>query len=69
MTAAAGLPYTRLDHPDDLAGALTGTGLRVVEARTAREAGKALRARLRETCGAAAASATATEPVAGPGPQ
>ncbi len=69
LAAAAGLPYIRLEHPDDLAGALTGTGLRVVEARTTREAGTALRARLRETCGAAAASATATEPVAGTGPQ
>ena len=69
LAAAAGLPYTRLEHPDDLAGALTGTGLRVVEARTTREGGTALRARLRETCGGAAASATATEPVAGTGPQ
>ncbi len=69
LAAAAGLPYTRLEHPDDLAAALTGTGLRVVEARTTREAGTALRATLRETCGAAAASATATEPVAGTGPQ
>ena len=69
LAAAAGLPYTRLEHPDDLAKALTGTGLRVVEARTTREGGTALRARLRETCGGAAASATATEPVAGTGPQ
>ena len=56
LAAAAGLPYTRLEHPKDLAGAISGTGLRVVEARTTRDAGTALRARLRETCAAAAAS-------------
>ena len=68
LAAAAGLPHTRLEHPKDLAGAISGTGLRVVEARTTRDAGMALRARLRETCGAAAASARATEPVPETGP-
>ena len=68
LAAAAGLPHTRLEHPKDLAGAISGTGLRVVEARTTRDAGMALRARLRETCAAAAASALATEPVPETGP-
>jgi len=68
LAAAAGLPYTRLEHPKDLAGAISGTGLRVVEARTTRAAGTALRARLRETCGAAAASARTTEPLRRTGP-
>ena len=56
LAGAAGLPYTRLEEWDDLPGALAGHGLRVVEARTTREAGTALRARLQEACRAAASS-------------
>jgi 2-succinyl-5-enolpyruvyl-6-hydroxy-3-cyclohexene-1-carboxylate synthase len=56
LAAAAGLPYTRLEDWDDLPGALAGHGLRIVEARTTREAGAALRARLQEACRAAASS-------------
>jgi 2-succinyl-5-enolpyruvyl-6-hydroxy-3-cyclohexene-1-carboxylate synthase len=48
LAAAFGLPYQRLERPGDLAKALAGTGLRVVEAQTGRAAGAALRARLRE---------------------
>jgi 2-succinyl-5-enolpyruvyl-6-hydroxy-3-cyclohexene-1-carboxylate synthase len=47
LAAAFGLPYQRLEQPGDLTKALPGTGLRIVEARTQREAGAALRARLR----------------------
>ena len=54
LAGAAGLPYTRLEEWGDLPGALAGRGLRVVEARTTREAGTVLRARLQETCRAAA---------------
>ena len=46
LAAAFGLPYQRLDQPEDLAKALPGTGLRVVEARTDRVAGAELRRRL-----------------------
>lgn len=48
LAAAAGLPYQRLDQAGDLRAALSGTGLRVVEVRTSRDAGAALRARLAE---------------------
>ena len=54
LAGAAGLPYTRLEDWDDLPGALAGHGLRVVETRTTREAGTALRARLQDACRAAA---------------
>jgi 2-succinyl-5-enolpyruvyl-6-hydroxy-3-cyclohexene-1-carboxylate synthase len=53
LAAAFGLPYQRLDQPEDLGKALPGTGLRIVEAQTDRAAGAALRARL----GVAAAAA------------
>jgi 2-succinyl-5-enolpyruvyl-6-hydroxy-3-cyclohexene-1-carboxylate synthase len=53
LAAAARLPYTRLDRPGDLAvalgtapGARPPSGLRVVEVRTGRAAGAALRASL-----------------------
>ena len=49
LAAAFGLPYQRLEQPGDLSKVLQGTGLRIVEARTDRAAGAALRARLRET--------------------
>ncbi len=47
LAAAFGLPYQRLEQPGDLAKALQGTGLRIVEAQTSRAAGAELRARLR----------------------
>jgi 2-succinyl-5-enolpyruvyl-6-hydroxy-3-cyclohexene-1-carboxylate synthase len=52
VAAAFGLPYHLLDHPDDLGKSLQGTGLRVVEVRTDREAGAELRARLRSVANA-----------------
>jgi 2-succinyl-5-enolpyruvyl-6-hydroxy-3-cyclohexene-1-carboxylate synthase len=57
LAAAFGLPYQRLDQPEDLGKALPGTGLRVVEAQTDRAAGAALRTRLREAATAAVRSA------------
>jgi 2-succinyl-5-enolpyruvyl-6-hydroxy-3-cyclohexene-1-carboxylate synthase len=53
IAQAAGLPYARLDRPEDLAPALAGRGLRVVEVRTSRTGGAELRARLRSACSAA----------------
>jgi 2-succinyl-5-enolpyruvyl-6-hydroxy-3-cyclohexene-1-carboxylate synthase len=58
LARAAGLPYTRLEHPADLPGLLAGSGLRIIEIRTDRAAGAALRARLRDV----AAAAIRTEP-------
>ena len=52
LAAAAGLPYTRLEKSGDLTAALAGSGLRIVEAGTSREAGAALRARLQQACAA-----------------
>ena len=57
LSQAAGLPYTRLEHPADLPGLLAGSGLRIIEVRTDRAAGTALRARLREVAAAAAGAA------------
>ena len=59
LAAAFGLPYQRLDQPEDLAKALPGTGLRIVEAQTDRAAGAALRGRMREAAAAAVRSALA----------
>ena len=56
LAAAFGLPYLRLDQPEDLGKALPGTGLRIVEAQTDRAAGAALRGRLREVAAAAVRS-------------
>jgi 2-succinyl-5-enolpyruvyl-6-hydroxy-3-cyclohexene-1-carboxylate synthase len=53
LAAAFGLPYQRLERPGDLAKALQGTGLRVVEAQTSRAGGTELRARLRAAAAAA----------------
>jgi 2-succinyl-5-enolpyruvyl-6-hydroxy-3-cyclohexene-1-carboxylate synthase len=53
LAAAAGLPYALLEHPADLPGALAGRGLRIIEVRTDRAAGAALRTRLRERASAA----------------
>jgi 2-succinyl-5-enolpyruvyl-6-hydroxy-3-cyclohexene-1-carboxylate synthase len=60
VAAAAGIPAVTLARASDLAGALKGeglpgTGIRMVEVRTGRAAGTALRARLRAACTAAAA--------------
>jgi 2-succinyl-5-enolpyruvyl-6-hydroxy-3-cyclohexene-1-carboxylate synthase len=57
LATAAGRPSVTLDRAGGLAGALRGHGIRVVEVRTSREAGTALRRKLREACTAAAASA------------
>jgi 2-succinyl-5-enolpyruvyl-6-hydroxy-3-cyclohexene-1-carboxylate synthase len=57
LAAAFGLPYQRLEDPEDLGKALPGTGLRVVEARTDRAAGAALRDRLRGVATTAVRSA------------
>jgi 2-succinyl-5-enolpyruvyl-6-hydroxy-3-cyclohexene-1-carboxylate synthase len=56
LAAAFGLPYLRLDQPEDLGKALPGAGLRIVEAQTDRAAGAALRTRLREAAAAAVRS-------------
>jgi 2-succinyl-5-enolpyruvyl-6-hydroxy-3-cyclohexene-1-carboxylate synthase len=53
LAAAFSLPYQRLERPGDLAKALQGTGLRVVEAQTSRAGGTELRARLRAEAAAA----------------
>jgi len=55
LARAARVPYTRLDRPADLPGALAGDGIRVVEVRTDRGTGAQLRAALRAACSAAAA--------------
>ncbi len=60
LAAAAGIGYRRLDAAAGLAAALAGTGLRIVEARTDRAAGAALRRRL------AAAAADAIRAAAAP---
>jgi len=57
LAAAAGLPAVTVDRACDLAAALRGHGIRVVEVRTSREAGAALRRKLREACTAAAEGA------------
>jgi 2-succinyl-5-enolpyruvyl-6-hydroxy-3-cyclohexene-1-carboxylate synthase len=59
LAAAFGLPYQRLDQPEDLPKALAGTGLRVVEAQTDRLAGAELRGRLRAAATAAVRSVLA----------
>jgi 2-succinyl-5-enolpyruvyl-6-hydroxy-3-cyclohexene-1-carboxylate synthase len=57
LAAAFGLPYQRLEQPEDLGKALPGAGLRIVEAQTDRAAGAALRDRLREAAAAAVRAA------------
>ncbi|HEY6277934.1 MAG TPA: 2-succinyl-5-enolpyruvyl-6-hydroxy-3-cyclohexene-1-carboxylic-acid synthase [Streptosporangiaceae bacterium] len=57
LAAAAGLPAVTLDRPSGLAGLLPGKGIRVVEARTSRVEGTALRQRLQAAGTAAAAAA------------
>jgi 2-succinyl-5-enolpyruvyl-6-hydroxy-3-cyclohexene-1-carboxylate synthase len=53
LAAAFGVPYTLVERPGELAKALPGTGLRIVEARTDRAANADLRARMREAAVAA----------------
>lgn len=53
LAAAAGLPYTRLEQPEDLPAVLAGTGLRIAEVRTDRAAGAKLRTAIAEACAAA----------------
>ena len=62
VAAAAGIPAVTLERASGLAGVLKGeglpaTGIRMVEVRTSRAAGTALRARLRTACTAAAGRA------------
>ena len=62
VAAAAGIPAVTLERASGLAGALKGeglpaTGIRMVEVRTSRAAGTALRGRLRAACTAAAGRA------------
>jgi 2-succinyl-5-enolpyruvyl-6-hydroxy-3-cyclohexene-1-carboxylate synthase len=47
LAAAFGVPYTLAGQPGELAKAMSGSGLRVVEARTDRTANAELRARMR----------------------
>jgi 2-succinyl-5-enolpyruvyl-6-hydroxy-3-cyclohexene-1-carboxylate synthase len=56
LAAAAGLPYQRQAEPGELPGALAGSGLRVIEVRTSRGAGAALRDRLRDAAAKAVLS-------------
>ncbi len=55
LARAAHLPYTRLERPADIPGAIAGRGLRVAELRASRSAGAALRAELRAAAITAAA--------------
>jgi 2-succinyl-5-enolpyruvyl-6-hydroxy-3-cyclohexene-1-carboxylate synthase len=57
LARAVGLPCARLGQLADLPGLLAGGGLRVIEARTDRAAGAALRARLRQLASAAVSAA------------
>jgi 2-succinyl-5-enolpyruvyl-6-hydroxy-3-cyclohexene-1-carboxylate synthase len=57
LAAAFGVPYTLVEQPGELAKAISGTGLRVVEARTDRAANAGLRARMRAAATKAAARA------------
>jgi 2-succinyl-5-enolpyruvyl-6-hydroxy-3-cyclohexene-1-carboxylate synthase len=56
LAASAGLPYQRIGHPGELAGALAGSGVRVVEVETSRAGTAELRARLQEAASAAVVS-------------
>jgi len=68
VAAAAGLPAMTLDRASGLASALRGEGplpaggIRVVEVRSSRVAGTALRGRLQAACTAAAARAAQARP-------
>ena len=47
LAAAFGVPYTLVERPGEIAKAVPGTGLRIVEARTDRAVNADLRARMR----------------------
>jgi 2-succinyl-5-enolpyruvyl-6-hydroxy-3-cyclohexene-1-carboxylate synthase len=47
LAGSFGIPYSRAETPEDLAKALAGAGLRILEVRTSRDDGTAFRARLR----------------------
>ncbi len=53
LAAAFGVPYTFIKRPGELARAVAGSGLRIVEARTDRAANAGLRARMRGSAVAA----------------
>jgi 2-succinyl-5-enolpyruvyl-6-hydroxy-3-cyclohexene-1-carboxylate synthase len=57
LAGSFGIPYTRADTPEDLAKALAGTGLRILEVRTSREESTALRAAIRAAAVRAAVAA------------
>lgn len=59
VAAAHGVPYRRLEAAGDLPKALTGEGLRIVEARTDREANAALHAEMRKAAQEAVRAALA----------
>jgi 2-succinyl-5-enolpyruvyl-6-hydroxy-3-cyclohexene-1-carboxylate synthase len=48
LAAAHGLPYTRMESASNLSKAVAGEGLRIIEARTDREANAALHGRMRQ---------------------
>ncbi len=58
LAGVARLPFARLERAEDLPAALAGRGLRVVEVRTDRGPGAALRAELHAAATAAAAAAS-----------
>ena len=53
LAAAAGLPYSRLEHAGELPAVLAGSGLRLAEVRTDRAEGAKLRTAIAEACAAA----------------
>ena len=59
LAGAFGVPYTLVERPGELAKAVPGTGLRIIEARTDRAANASLRARMRE---AAITAVSAAQP-------
>ncbi len=58
LAAAFGVPYALVTRPGELAEAVSGNGLRIVEARTDRAANAGLRARMRAAAARAAAGAS-----------
>lgn len=62
LAAAFGVPYTLVTHPGELAKAMRGAGLRIVEARTDRTANADLRARMRAAAVRACAAAGGRSP-------
>jgi 2-succinyl-5-enolpyruvyl-6-hydroxy-3-cyclohexene-1-carboxylate synthase len=53
LAAAAGLPFTQVERPAEVPGALRGSGLRVAEVRTSRPGGARLRRKIRDAARAA----------------